>query len=62
MNVKELLSQQPITQTGLMPSSDLVEIIQRLVRTVQQQQADITALQASMAEISTINDIDGGNP
>lgn len=62
MNPKELLPQQPITQTGLMPSLDMVEIIQRLVRTVIAYEERIAALEEGMANISTINDIDGGNP
>lgn len=67
MNLRELQPFQPVTQNGLMPSLDLVEIIQRLVRTVKDRdatiadyEARISALEAAMGNINTIDDIDGG--
>lgn len=62
MKPKELLPQQAITATGLMPSLELVEIIQRLVKIAIDQENRIAALEESMANINTIDDIDGGNP
>lgn len=62
-----LLPQQPITNTGQMPSQDMVEIIQRLVRShealtavIDGLTARVVALEEAMANINTIDDIDGG--
>lgn len=46
MNAKPLLSEQPVTTQNHRPSAELIEVIQRLVRLVNAQQAinaDLTA-------------------